>query len=87
MMPKRKAKAPAKVRAKATKKVRQPKPEPDSRLGKLVRYYFNGWRYGYLDETKDQYAWIRPVGNGTALRKKIFLTDVDSVVDEATGAA
>lgn len=80
-MPKRKAAAPKKVRAAAMKKVRQPKPEPDPRLGKLVRYYFNGWRCGYLDEIKGQFAWIKTF-NDRARRKKIYLTDVDSVVED-----
>lgn len=41
---------------------------PDLRVGKLVRYYDEGWRHGYLEKIEGRRASIRPIGLGSAAR-------------------
>lgn len=93
--PKSKAKAAAKgtpnaaPKAKAPRRKREPKVEqvPDARLGKLVRYYDEGWRCGHLEDVKGQIAYIRPIGAYKAAPGRLVRVPLDNIeVEPQRGA-
>jgi hypothetical protein len=50
------------------------------RIGLLVCYYLEGWRYGYLEGVRGATATIRPVaayGGSTPRALKIPTTDIE----------
>jgi hypothetical protein len=67
------AKARAKMpeKAKRTRKIKErgSEPHPLSHLvGKLVRYYSDGWYHGYLESLDGDTATIRPISKREGVR-------------------
>lgn len=58
----------------------------NSDVNKLVKYYLEGWRFGYLDVVKKTTAWIRPiVGKYAAKPHTIKVPTEDVTVEEVYG--
>lgn len=52
-----------------------------ARIGLLVHYYVDGWRYGYLDSIKGAVAKIRPIGVYRSEPPRLFHILVGDIED------
>lgn len=94
--PKSKAKTAAKgtpgaapaIKVKAPRRKREPvvKQEPDARIGTLLGYYDEGWRYGRLEDVKGQVAYIRPIGAYKAAPGRLVRVPMDNIEAPEKGA-
>jgi hypothetical protein len=81
---KKKTKPVKKAKAKV-----KPEPAPtqprqtglDPRIGELVRYYFEGWRFGYLDKVEGKRASIRPIAPGVVRNIRVPLEEIELAQD------
>ncbi len=62
------------------KKAPKVKPEPhplEPQIGKLVQYYDNGWRYGYLEGIVKHATHIRPIAGKGKVVRNVTIPDID----------